>query len=458
MWKISDEEFTRRRGPSKGCLPPLAQMRRRPHHPEHESAAAPNFFLESYLKYGPVFRFRRSHMEFIVIAGPEANIFMSKEGKNHFRAREYRQEQNDELGIEKTLVSLDGEEHAILRKLQRRGYSRAILDGRYSELVGAVRGIIRQWRTGQRLPVRSVFPRIVAEQLGIGILNHPVSDHLDDILLFFRTLVIETVAKSRPKSVLYTPFYQMAKARTLKLADKIIATHRIEEKKDERAPDLVDDLLAALAKDPMLMSEQELRIAVLGGYIGGLDTVANTCSFMLYALLKHPDVLARVTAKVNKAFENGVPTQAILKGMEALQHSAKETLRLYPVASAIQGTVAEPFEFEGYKIEEGQNLIVATTVSHFLPNLYLDPHKFDMDRFAQPRCEHQQPGAYAPYGIGAHICLGMGIAEVLIMLTMATLLRTVRLAMSPPDYQLQIEFMPSPTPKDFYVHVVEQRQ
>ena len=33
---------------------------------------------------------------------------------------------------------------------------------------------------------------------------------------------------------------------------------------------------------------------MLGPFVAGMDTVANTLAFMLYALLEHPDALERV--------------------------------------------------------------------------------------------------------------------------------------------------------------------
>jgi cytochrome P450 len=394
--------------------------------------------------------------EFTVIAGPEANLFMSLEGKNHISAREFRKDQNDELGVEDTIVSVNGKQHSDLRKLHGRGYSRSSLNGRYPELIGIVQNIAREWLSDERILVTSVMPRIIAEQLGAGVLNYPIGDYLDDVLIFVRTLVVETLAKTRPRSVMYSPPYRRAKQRSLELADKVIAAHRVRPI-DGREPDLVDDLLSALAANKELMSEQELRVAVLGGYIGGLDTVSYTCCYMLYALLKHPEVLAQVTAEVDAAFASGAPTPSSLEKMEALHHAAMETLRMYPVAAAVQGTVSRPFEFAGYRVEQGQNLIVGTTVCHYLPEFFREPNNFDIHRFSKGRGEHRQAGAFAPYGLGEHICLGASMAELLIMLTMATLLRTVRLELDPLDYQLKVQFTPTLIPRDFYVRVVEQR-
>ena len=414
------------------------------------------FFLEGYNTLGPVFRFRRGPQEFTVLAGREANLFVTREGQRIIRADEYRRDQNIELGVEQTLVSMGGAEHLRHRRLQKRGYSRAALEARSARLVAIVRERAARWMPGQRLLVREVLPPIVAEQLGAAVLNHPLGDRFDDVTLFVRTLVAETVAKTRPRSILDTSEYKRAKRRSLELADNVIAAHRQEPTGPGR-PDLVDDLLQALDSDPGLMTPQELRIAVLGGYIGGLDTVAYTCTFMLYALLKHPEVLARATAEVDRVLGGETPDAIPLGELRTLHHAALETLRLYPLSGAIQATVAAPFEFSGYFVPSGANLIVATTVPHFLAEYFPEPLQFDVDRYAPPRGEHRLPGAFAPFGIGPHLCLGAGLAEALIVLTMATLLRSVRLELDPPDYQLQIEMIPVPVPKDFFVVVSRQR-
>ena len=53
------------------------------------------------------------------------------------------------------------------------------------------------------------------------------------------------------------------------------------------------------------------------------------------------------------------------------------------------------------------------TVPHFLPEFFPEPEEFDIDRYHAPRNERRLDGAYAPFGLGDHTCLGAGIAEIL---------------------------------------------
>ncbi len=410
------------------------------------------FFISGYRHLGSAFRYMRNGEIFTVLAGPEANLFITREGREILSAEEYRRAQNEELGIDKTLVSMDGEEHRRHRQIQQRGYARAALDDRYPDLVSAIRHAVGRWPRGEPILVRDALPPLIAELLGIGVINHPIGDHFDDVALFVRTVVIETVAKTRPRSVLDSDQYKHAKARSLALADRVIAAHQATSDGPGR-PDLVDDLLAAWAEDPELMTEQELRIAVLGGYIGGLDTVAYTCAFMLYALLAHPHVLTRVQEEIDSTFAKGMLTPDALAEMKTLHCAALETLRLYPLSAAIQAKSGKTFTFEGFEIPAGANLTIATTVPHFLETFYEQPLAFDIDRFTEPRNEHRNPGAYAPFGLGPHVCLGAAMARSLISLTMATLLHTVDLEIHPADYELTIGMIPVPVPEDFHIIV-----
>src|SRR5713226_305839 len=144
--------------------------------------------------------------------------------------------------------------------------------------------------------------------------------------------------------------------------------------------------------------------------------------------------------------------------MPDLHGAMMETLRRYPVAGGHRARVARPLTLAGYRLEPGFDVEVAMTVPHFLQELYPDPLQFDLERFRPPRNEHRKPGAYAPFGLGDHTCLGAGIAEVQLMVTMATLLSTFALQFDPPDYQLVIEEHPTPVPGNhFRVKVKEQR-
>lgn len=174
----------------------------------------------------------------------------------------------------------------------------------------------------------------------------------------------------------------------------------------------------------------------------GLDTVASICSFISYELLKHPDLLAQVTAEADTLFEKGTPSLHDLRQIDVIHRVALETLRRYPLSPMTKRTVANSFEFEGYQVPAGEQVLIGFAVPHLMEEYFPEPHRFDIDRYTPERAEHRQAGVYAPFGVGVHQCLGRSLAEVLIALNVATLVHDTELALESPHYQLKISRLP----------------
>ena len=75
------------------------------------------------------------------------------------------------------------------------------------------------------------------------------------------------------------------------------------------------------SSDPTFLSESDLKVSVPGPCIAALDTVAGTCSFMLYARLRDPDLLARARAEADNLFADGEPAWSDIGRMDVLHPS-----------------------------------------------------------------------------------------------------------------------------------------
>jgi cytochrome P450 len=271
--------------------------------------------------------------------------------------------------------------------------------------------------------------------------------------LFVNTLKVGNQSDARFDS----PAYQRAVERVNEFGRTAYEAH-LRHPQPNGKPDMIDDVMRETEQYPEPYRRAILEHVALGPMLAGIDTVANTLSFMLYALLARPEALRRVQAEIEASRSRGPLSWEQLRQMPDLQGAMMETLRRYPVAGGHRARVARPLTLGGFRLEAGQDVEVAMIVPHFLEELYPGPLQFDIDRFRPPRNEHRKPGAYAPFGLGDHTCLGAGIAEVQLMVTMATLLSRYTLQFDPPDYQLVIEEHPTPVPGNhFQVKVVERR-
>ena len=218
-----------------------------------------------------------------------------------------------------------------------------------------------------------------------------------------------------------------------KLYREVIESHSgARRRREDDAEDLTDDLLDLHESDPLLFPETDLRMAAFGPFIAALDTVAGTCASILYALLRNPEVLA----EADDLFADSPPTAGALRKMDAMHRAAMEAMRIYAVAPLVVRTAANSFDFTGHRIPGAEQVMIATAVPHYLPECFPEPERIDIKRYRPDRAEHRRPYLYAPFGLGAHRCLGNGFAEAQIAATMATLLHEADLALDRTAYSL----------------------
>lgn len=412
-----------------------------------------------YHRYGPVFCLPQpgNMPPLIMLAGPEINVFMSRHEDDFFTTRENWEQFDAQITQERGGITeeRDGAVNRQRRASSSRQWSRARILDQIPHMIAIVREYTQDWQLGTSIAVHASMRRLVAEQLGRLLLGYSPGDYLDDFVLYLNTTIANTLRRSSDTG---EPFdsaaYQRAKTRVNEFSRQAYEYY-LSHPQPNGKPDMIDDAIAQVAHLPEEQRRTALGMTALGPMLAGLDTVANSLSFALYALLAFPEVRQRVQEEVDAAFSTGPLTWEKLRRMPDLHSMMMETMRRYPVANPHRARVAHPLTIAGYRLEPGDEVAVAMTVSHFLEELYPHPMQFDIDRFREPRNEHRQRGAYAPFGLGDHTCLGAGIAEVQLMVTLATLLHAFRFQFDPPTYQLVIERHPNAVPgNQFRVNVM----
>lgn len=413
------------------------------------------YFVRLYHQYGPIFRIKLPGREYTILAGLEANQLMAT-ADEYLASTEVFAALRHELGTDKLLVAMDGPVHRARRKLQRASYSRDSYLARIPQLIATTEAEFQKWQVGQTIPVFRTLQRIVVRQLSTVLLNRAPGDNFESVRTFIHMNMLVNVIKVLPPLAFKYPRYVSAKKQLLQQGHDIIAEHLTHK---ERLPDLVDTLLAERDEQGNPLTEREIIAEIIGSYNAGMDTVAGTVSFMLYAILKSPDLLAQIQTEVDALFAGGSIKVDVLKELNALHMTALETLRLYPVTPLLPRTAAKDFDFAGYYVKAGTPLFVVNGLTHFLPDYFPDPERFDISRHTSEARKTRPPNAFAPYSFGSHTCLGAGIAETQVMILIAHLLHTFELELDPPDFTVRMLFRPVPTPGDrLRVRVVRRRR
>ncbi|MDE0196672.1 MAG: cytochrome P450, partial [Caldilineaceae bacterium] len=406
------------------------------------------FLLREYQRHGPIFRVRALNLRWVALVGPEANVLADRISATHFRTWEQYHQFGAALGAHRVLLSMDGPEHIRMRRLLIKGYSPKMLESNLDLAHDVTLRAIEGWPQGRPIEIQRAMQQIITEQIGMFCTGLSSEKYFDDLLYFLKMNIQVNITKRLPKVMERLPKYRRARRRMQAFYERIMEAHR-PEMREGKPPDFVDVLLEGNQANPQLLPETDLLVNVLAPYLVGMDTAASVCAFMLYALLKHPEILERMREEVDDMYaEYGSPTPAGMRKLDVTHRVALETLRMYPVVPALTRTVSNSFEFGGYRVPAGTEIMLGTTVGHHLPDYFPEPEQFDIERYSRSRAEHKQPGAFAPFGVGQHRCIGSGLSELQIALTLAAIVRKADLELERPERPLKIKLSPAPHPDD----------
>lgn len=397
------------------------------------------FLVQMYHRYGAAFRIRVLRREYVIIGGLAANQFLAQHGDEYLTSARFFGGFAKEMGDGLFLPAMEGEAHRHLRKILRPGYSKEAMTPHITRLIDIAHHHIAAWEKHGRVPVVAAMQHLITDQLGMILGGRALGDYFPYVRDFLRIVVNVTMLGTAPRLMLKSRRYITARDKTREFLRDLLQDHR----ETPHGGDLFDIALAARDPDGQPYSEEDLQLVGIGAYVAGMDTLANTISFMLYGLLKHPEALQAVRQEADALFETGQPpTLHGLRNLKALHGAAIETMRLYMISPITMRSVVKPFTFGGYRIPAGCDVMVANGITHFLPEYFPQPERFDISR----DLKSVPPQVYTPFSLGAHTCLGAGVAESLLMLTAAIVLHKAELTLDPPNFTAQISSTPAPNP------------
>ena len=212
------------------------------------------------------------------------------------------------------------------------------------------------------------------------------------------------------------------------------------------------------AAHPEVMTKHDAIAAVDSFLSGAVVAMESPIAFLMFHIAQNPELAREITAEADEAFAGGVPTLDALMQMDKTRRTVMETLRLHPPVPVAVRYATSDFEFAGFGIQAGELCLVANAITHFLPEFFPDPDRFDIERYAPERNEHGRPHAYSPYGLGAHNCAGEHMADVMFVLIAAVLFHHFDIQLQPADQTLHVTMLSRPGPdKRFRIAVAGER-
>jgi len=107
-------------------------------------------------------------------------------------------------------------------------------------------------------------------------------------------------------------------------------------------------------------------------------------------------------------------------------------MRLYPPTWALFLRQAEvELTLGGYRVPRGSWLYAAPYVTQRDARFFVEPLRFDPERFSAARIDQIPRHAYFPFGVGPHTCIGNQFAMMEATLITATVLQCCQVTPSP---------------------------
>jgi cytochrome P450 len=204
------------------------------------------------------------------------------------------------------------------------------------------------------------------------------------------------------------PLHTAALERISELAQRV--ARQIEARRAEPRQDMISDLLQAEARGEI--GPHEVQALVMMVIFGGMDTtMASTSNALLY-LHRHPEARAE-----------------LIRNPQLLPTAIEELLRYEAPVQGFARTVTRDCTVGGQSIAAGETVFMLWASANRDEAAFPDADRVVLDRF---------PNRHMTFGVGAHRCLGAGLARAEMRIMLEEVLRRL------PDYRILEEGVQDP--------------
>lgn len=318
---------------------------------------------------------------------------------------------------ESSLLGIDEGQHMEQRKLLLPPFKGQRMK-RYESLIAEIAAAeIDRWPERVEFAVASSMQRITLRAIlravfgAEGARLHALEEILPQWTLLGSKLVLSPWLRRNlgPRSPWARFFALRAEMDTI--LDELIAAAKADPRLPER-PDVLALMVQARHEDGTPMSNVEIADELLTMLVAGHETTANSLAWAVERLRRHPDILARLADEVDAG------------GKALREASIREVQRTRPVIAFAGRLARKPFELGGYRLPVGTRLLLAACLTHYDPDLFPNPDRFDPDRFLD-----LVPDTYAwiPFGGGVRRCIGATFAHMEMDVVLRVMLERVSL-------------------------------
>lgn len=377
-----------------------------------------------YRAHGPVARTRFAGVQSVMCVGAEVNrrIYLDPDGD--FSAKMgYAEVLGQFYGG--GLLMRDFDDHRLHRRLFQSAFKNEAMR-HYGDVINAVMAHNMAGWAGQRdfrfFPAIKTTLLDIAAQTFLGI-DELHGDEARRIAQVFATIADGMLGVVRWDSPLlplskwrrgkeakrYMEHYLRSQIAARRAGDKRDLFSLVCRERDEQGAYFNDDDIAAHINFLLFAAHD--------------TTTSNLCYIMQY--LGQDPLLQQRARTESLALGKPLLDFDDLPAMVVMDRIHHEALRLHPPVMMMNRRTIREVELEGVRIPADAIISVFPQYTHRMAQHWDAPERFDPERFAPQRAEHRRhPFQYIPFGGGAHKCIGLHFAGMIVKCFMHQMLLT----------------------------------
>lgn len=402
----------------------------------------PDFATKRRQQHGSIFRTNIIGRPTVVMSGAAANKFILSTHFDRFSWRDGWPDNFKEL-LGASLFLQEGAEHQRNRKLLMPAFHGKALMNYVTTMTEITDRYLSKWEQTGNLTWFPELKNLTFEIASVLLIGSEPGAETTELSRLFTELTNGLF--TLPLKWSYTTYGRAITAR-----DRLLA--HIEQVVLDRQQSPTQDALGLLVQsqdeEGNRLSVTELKVQALLLLFAGHETTTSLMASLCLALAQNPEVLARARAEQQQIGGNTPISIDSLKQMTYLDRVLREVERMYsPIGGGFRGVVKE-FEFNGYRVPKGWQLLYRIPEAHFDAAVYPQPHTFAPDRFDPDRSDYKPSDyTFVTYGGGSRICIGMAFAQMELKIIAAMLLRRNSWELLP-NQNLTLDPIPTLHPRD----------
>ncbi|GIX87662.1 ecdysone 20-monooxygenase [Caerostris extrusa] len=245
--------------------------------------------------------------------------------------------------------------------------------------------------------------------------------------------------------------YETASYKKLDRAESLMyeaSSKQIEDTIEMMKNDLDQEegVLRTLIKKDEL-SHKELVVSVIDLLSGGIFTVANSFSFLVYHMARNPDVQEKLYKELAGVMGDSEITIERMSKMPYLKACVKEAFRLSPTIPSINRNLDKDTILSGYRVPAGTEVFCNFPVPCMQEDKFPEPERFYPDRWLvkDRGTPSWNPFSLLPFGFGQRMCIGKRFAEMELHVALAKLVYNFQLEYVGQELEVKAAFIIVPS-------------